>query len=172
MVARGDTSHMGTPLATLPLAAGEVQLRRACRNDVAAIVDLLRVDPLGRSRELPRKADLGVYTRAFAAIDADQAQLLVVATAGGEVVGTFQLSFMPGLSRQGALRAQLEAVRVHDEYRSRGLGGAMIEWAISEARRRGCTVMQLTTDKARTDAHRFYERLGFIASHEGMKLAL
>jgi GNAT superfamily N-acetyltransferase len=127
---------------------------------------------LGRARELPHDADLGVYARAFEVIDADQAQLLVVATEGGRVVGTFQLSFMAGLSRQGALRAQLEAVRVHSRYRSRGLGAAMIEWAIAEARRRGCTLMQVTTDKARTDAQRFYERLGFIASHEGLKLAL
>jgi GNAT superfamily N-acetyltransferase len=159
-------------LATLALARGEVQLRRARRGDVAAIVELLRADPLGHSRELPRGAGLGVYERAFDAIVADQAQILAVATDGGRVVGTFQLSFIPGLARQGALRAQIEAVRVHREYRSEGLGGAMIAWAITEARRRGCAVMQLTTDKARGDAHRFYARLGFIASHEGLKLAL
>ena len=83
-----------------------------------------------------------------------------------------QLSFLPGLARRGALRAQIEAVRVHDDLRGSGLGSAMFAWAIDEARRRGCALVQLTTDKSRTSAHRFYERLGFVASHEGMKLAL
>jgi GNAT superfamily N-acetyltransferase len=164
---------MTRPLATLTLDQGDVELRRARRADVAAIVDLLRDDPLGRSREPPPgEEDLGVYERAFAAIDADPAHLLVVALRGGEVVGTFQLSFLPGLARRGALRAQLEAVRVREGSRGRGLGVAMIGWAIAEARRRGCALMQLTSDKTRTDAHRFYTRLGFVASHEGLKLPL
>jgi GNAT superfamily N-acetyltransferase len=83
-----------------------------------------------------------------------------------------QLSFLSGLARRGALRAQIEAVRVHEAYRNRGLGAAMFTWAINESRRRHCTLVQLTTDKSRTPAHRFYERLGFVASHEGMKLSL
>jgi len=83
-----------------------------------------------------------------------------------------QLSFLPGLARRGALRAQIEAVRVRDDFRGGGLGAAMLAWAIDEARRRGCALVQLTTDKSRTSAHRFYERLGFVASHEGMKLTL
>ena len=83
-----------------------------------------------------------------------------------------QVSFLPGLSRQGALRAQIEAVRVRAGDRNRGLGAAMIGWALEESRRRGCGLVQLTTDKSREDAHRFYERLGFVASHEGMKLLL
>lgn len=83
-----------------------------------------------------------------------------------------QLSFLPGLARRGALRAQIEAVRVRQDYRSRGLGAALFEWAIQEARGRGCALVQLTTDKSRVDAHRFYERLGFVASHEGLKLQL
>jgi len=87
-------------------------------------------------------------------------------------VATMQLCFLPGLSRRGALRAQIEAVRVHEAYRGRGLGAAVITWAIDEARRRHCALVQLTTDKSRTAAHRFYERLGFAASHEGMKLSL
>ena len=87
-------------------------------------------------------------------------------------MGTFQLSFLPGLARRGALRAQIEAVRVRADHRGRGLGAAMIGWAIEEARRRGCALVQLTTDKARADAHRFYEGLGFVASHEGLKLPL
>ncbi len=93
-------------------------------------------------------------------------------TAVHDVVGTMQLSFIPGLARRGALRVQIEAVRVGEHYRSQGLGGPMFGWAIAEAQRRGCALVQLTTDKARTDAHRFYERLGFIASHEGLKLEL
>jgi GNAT superfamily N-acetyltransferase len=157
-------------LATLALARGEVELRRARRADVAAIVALLAADPLGRARERPER--LGPYERAFAAVDADPAQLLVVAVDRAEVAGTFQLSFIPGLARRGALRAQLEAVRVGEAHRGRGLGAAMIEWAIAEARRRGCALVQLTTDKTRADAHRFYARLGFVASHEGLKLAL
>ena len=83
-----------------------------------------------------------------------------------------QVSFIPGLARRGALRAQIEAVWVHQAWRGRGLGAAILAWAISEAQRRNCALVQLTTDKSRTAAHRFYERLGFVASHEGMKLAL
>ncbi|HKD89893.1 MAG TPA: GNAT family N-acetyltransferase, partial [Streptosporangiaceae bacterium] len=106
------------------------------------------------------------------AIDADPAHTLVVAEQAGEIVGTMQLSFLPGLARRGALRAQIEAVRVAESNQGSGLGSAMIGWAIDEARRRGCALVQLTTDKSRRDAHRFYQRLGFVASHEGMKLAL
>ena len=95
-----------------------------------------------------------------------------MAEADGRIAGTMQLSFLPGLARRGALRAQIEAVRVAGSQRGSGLGGAMLRWAIGEARRRGCALVQLTTDKSRADAHRFYERLGFVASHEGMKLDL
>lgn len=103
---------------------------------------------------------------------AEPGQLLLVAVADEVLVGTMQLSFIPGLSRTGALRAQIEAVRVRQSYRDRGLGQAMLEWAIAEARTRGCSLVQLTTDKTRTEARRFYEHLGFVASHEGMKLPL
>lgn len=115
---------------------------------------------------------------AFHAVTADPAHLLLVADDGGGedgdgvVVATLQVTFLPGLARRGALRAQIEAVRVGQGYRDRGLGAAMLEWTISEARRRGCALVQLTTDKSRTDAHRFYVRLGFVASHEGLKLHL
>jgi GNAT superfamily N-acetyltransferase len=150
-----------------------VQLRPARAADVPALVALLAADQLGATRDGVRDgADLAAYTAAFEAIDADPAHILVVAESAGEVVGTLQLSFLPGLARRGALRAQIEAVRVADAARGGGLGGAMIGWAIEEARRRGCALVQLTTDKSRTDAHRFYQRLGFVASHEGMKLAL
>ncbi len=164
---------MSIPLSTLPLASVDVELWRAGLDDVPAIVELVADDALGESREsLVDDVDLRPYRNAFHAIDADPAQLLVVATASRGVIGTMQLSFIPGLARRGALRAQIEAVRVHGEYRSQGLGRAMFVWAITEARRRGCTLVQLTTDKTRTDAHRFYDRLGFVASHEGLKLHL
>ena len=90
--------------------------------------------------------------------------------AGGAVVATLQLTVIPGLARRGSLRGQIEAVRVHEDLRGRGLGEALMTWAIDEARRRGCTLVQLTSDKRREDARRFYERLGFTASHEGFKL--
>ncbi|WP_211489742.1 GNAT family N-acetyltransferase [Georgenia thermotolerans] len=155
---------------TLPCQLPDgVVLRRARAADLPALVRLLADDQLGATRD---GGDLEPYRRAFAAIDADPAQLLVVAEADGAVVGTLQLTVIPGLARRGALRAQVEAVRVSAARRGRGLGRAMIGWVIEEARRRGCALVQLTTDKRRTDAHRFYERLGFAASHEGMKLLL
>ncbi|NYI66273.1 GNAT superfamily N-acetyltransferase [Spelaeicoccus albus] len=161
-------------MTTLALPDAVVVLRRAAIEDVRGIVELLSDDPLGNTREdVAGEADLGPYRRAFHLIDADPAQLLVVATTrSDEMVGTLQLSTIPGMSRRGALRAQIEAVRVAQAYRSQGLGAAMFEWAIAEARRRGCILVQLTTDKTRLDAHRFYERLGFVASHEGLKLNL
>jgi GNAT superfamily N-acetyltransferase len=160
-------------LTVLDLGSSSVVLRRANVDDVAAIVGLLAADQLGATRDgVTTPEDLAGYRRAFGVIDGDPAHTLVVAAAGPDIVATMQLSFIPGLARHGALRAQIEAVRVHEAYRSRGLGAAMLNWAISEARRRGCALVQLTSDKSRTSAHRFYERLGFVASHEGMKLAL
>ncbi len=153
------------------LLGPDVRVRRATRADVPALVALLADDPLGAGRETP-DGDMSAYHRAFAAIDADPNQLLVAATDGDRVVATLQLTFVPGLSRGGALRAQIEAVRVHADHRGRGLGEALFGWAVDEARRRGCVLVQLTTDKSRGDAHRFYERLGFVASHEGYKLTL
>ena len=146
------------------------ELRRAREDDLAAILALLVADQLGATRE--DAADLEPYAAAFATIDADPAQLLMVADDAGEIVGTFQLSFIPGLARRGALRAQIEAVRVRADHRGSGLGTTMMEWAIDEARRRGCALVQLTSDRSRTEAHRFYERLGFAASHVGYKLRL
>ena len=154
-------------LATLD---GTFTLRQAVPADLPEVVALLAADQLGVHREAAD--DLAPYRTAFDAITADPAHLLLVADDTARVVGTMQLSFIPGLARRGAVRAQIEAVRVHEDVRSRGLGAWMIGWAVEEARRRGCALVQLTTDKRRTDAHRFYERLGFVASHEGMKLAL
>ena len=143
--------------------------RRATVDDVRAIVELLAADQLGATRD---GGDLEPYERAFEAIDADPAHLLVVAEDGGEVVATMQLSFLPGLARRGALRAQIEGVRVRSDQRGSGLGSELMAWAIDESRRRDCALVQLTSDKRRTDAHRFYERLGFVSSHEGFKLSL
>ena len=162
-----------TVLATVDLGSSAAIIRRAEERDVPAIVDLLAADQLGATRDGVRTAeDLAAYQRAFHAIDSDGAHLLVVAEANGDIVATFQLSFLPGLARRGALRAQIEAVRVRGDYRGRRLGEAMMTWAIEEARRRGCAIVQLTSDKSRHAAHRFYGRLGFVATHEGMKLRL
>jgi len=162
-----------TVLSTLTLGGSSIVLRRACVQDLPRIVELLADDQLGADREEPAKPDrLQPYVRAFHAIDADSAQLLVVAVDGQHVVATMQLSFIPGLARRGALRAQIKAVRVAASHRSRGLGSAMFSWAIEEARHRGCALVQLTTDRTRCDARRFYQRLGFVASHEGLKLPL
>ncbi|HEX5404643.1 MAG TPA: GNAT family N-acetyltransferase [Pseudonocardiaceae bacterium] len=144
-------------------------IRRATRTDVPAIVAMLADDPLGAQREQPGDP---AYLAAFDVLDADQHQLLVVAEVAGDVVGTLQLTFLPGLSRRGATRAQIEAVRVRGDQRGGGLGGLLINWAVDTARERGCALVQLTTDASRADAHRFYQRLGFAASHVGMKLAL
>jgi len=160
-------------LAILPLGPARFAVRRATAVDVPAIVGLLADDELGAAREAGPDPELTAYRTAFAAIDADPGQLLLVVTApDGQVAATMQLTFIPGLARRGALRAQIEAVRVGAGYRSQGLGEAMITWAIAEARRRGCRIVQLTSDKRRTDAHRFYQRLGFAATHEGFKLPL
>ena len=114
----------------------------------------------------------GIGQGVFRAIDADPNQYLAVMTERGAVVGTLQLTFIAGLSRRGALRGQIEAVRVAASRRGAGLGQELFEWAIAECRARGCRTVQLTTDRSRADAHRFYERLGFVASHVGYKLAL
>ncbi|SCY79099.1 GNAT family N-acetyltransferase [Paracoccus tibetensis] len=145
--------------------------RRARAGDLAAILALLVDDRLGAERD--SLDDLAPYRAAFAQIDADPRQLLAVAEdAAGRVVATLQLTFIPGLSRGGALRGQIEAVRVASDLRGRGIGAGMIAWAIEECRRRGCALVQLTTDRSRTDAHRFYDRLGFEASHLGYKMVL
>ncbi|SER54365.1 L-amino acid N-acyltransferase YncA [Lentzea xinjiangensis] len=145
-------------------------IKRATAADVGPIVAMLADDPLGAGREKPGDP---AYLRAFEVIDADPHQYLAVAVDDeGQVAGTLQLTFTSGLSRLGMTRATVEAVRVRSDQRGRGLGERLIRWAIDEARARGCGMVQLTTDASRTDAHRFYERLGFTASHVGMKLAL
>ncbi|MET3370826.1 GNAT family N-acetyltransferase [Arthrobacter sp. M2012083] len=157
-------------LFTAAVERGTFTLRRARKGDLPRILALLADDQLGATRE--STDDVAPYERAFDAIDADPAHLLVVGELDGDVVATFQLSYIPGLSRKGSWRAQIEAVRVSETLRGQGVGVRMIQWAIDQARERGCSLVQLTTDKSRVSAHRFYERLGFVASHEGMKLTL
>ncbi|WP_326569122.1 GNAT family N-acetyltransferase [Amycolatopsis rhabdoformis] len=147
-----------------------ITVRRARRDDVEAIVRMLVDEQLGATRD--SADDLEPYLRAFETIDADPQQLLVVATANNEPVATLQLTIIPGLARRGALRGQIEAVRVRSDHRSAGLGRELVQWAIDECRRRDCALVQLTSDTSRTAAHRFYERLGFAASHTGFKLHL
>jgi GNAT superfamily N-acetyltransferase len=158
------------PLTHISNRGGQFVVRRAAADDVAAIVALIADDQIGRDRD---GGDLAPYLKAFAAIDADPAQLLVVVTDTSQaVVATLQLTFIPGLARRGALRAQIEAVRVSRQLRGQGVGSELLAWAIQEARRRGCALVQLTSDKRRHEAHRLYGRLGFVASHDGFKLRL
>jgi GNAT superfamily N-acetyltransferase len=161
--------------------------RSATRADVPAILELLGDDDIARSRQSGtgdlrgHEADAGEATpesvdaacwAAFEEIDADPRNELIVADEDGTVVGTCQLTFTPSLSRRGAERMTIEAVRVRTGLRGHGIGRAMMLWSLDRARERGCGLAQLTTDKRRTDAHRFYASLGFEASHEGFKLSL
>jgi GNAT superfamily N-acetyltransferase len=150
----------------------QIAFRRAEAADLPAIVALLADDPLGRQRESPGSPLNSAYVDAFQAISADPNQLLAVATEGDTVIGTLQISFIPGISRQGAWRGQIEAVRIAAARRNSGLGRQMFEWAIAQCKSRGCRLVQLTTNKERPDAHRFYEELGFVDSHIGYKLVL
>ena len=147
---------------------------RGTVDDVPAVVALLRDDELGSTRESAPAAGLPLdYRRAFEEIDADPHQLLVVVRRqGGEAVATLQLTFLRTLSRRGALRMQVEAVRVAGPERGAGLGQALLGWAADVGRARGAVVAQLTTNRRRVGAHRFYERLGWVDSHKGMKLDL
>lgn len=149
-----------------------MEFRTAERADVPAILALLADDEISRSRGVVSEtADAAVWA-AFDAIDASPHDDLIVGEIGGEIVATCQLAFTPGLSRGGAWRMTIEAVRVGTSLRGGGIGRKMMAWAIDRARERGCRIVQLTTDKRRAGAHRFYESLGFTASHEGMKLLL
>ncbi|PNG23863.1 GNAT family N-acetyltransferase [Streptomyces cahuitamycinicus] len=149
---------------------GDLEIRAAIADDVPAIVAMLADDPLGAQRESPD--DLAPYLAALERLSADPNQRLVVAVRQSRVVGTLQLTIIPGLSRRGATRSTIEGVRIHADERGSGLGRQLIEWAVNASRDEGCQLVQLTSDRTRTDAHRFYERLGFTASHRGFKLQL
>ncbi|MVW73174.1 MULTISPECIES: GNAT family N-acetyltransferase [unclassified Bordetella] len=149
-----------------------LHFRRARRDDLDTLVTLLADDVLGREREDASMPAVSCYVLAFEAIDRDPNQFLAVAERYGHIIGCLQLSFIPGLSRRGLWRGQIESVRIASGERGSGIGRLMFEWAIAQCRERGCGLVQLTTDKKRGDARRFYESLGFTASHEGMKLEL
>jgi GNAT superfamily N-acetyltransferase len=158
---------------TLEHRESRLRIRRARPEDVPAIVALLADDVIGAERENPQS--LAAYESAFTAIDADPNQLLIVMEtpdSTGAPIATLQLTFIPCMSRRGATRAQVESVRVADAWRGAGLGRALLEWVITRSRERNCGLVQLTTDRRRTDALRFYESLGFLASHVGCKLDL
>lgn len=145
--------------------------RRALRGDLPRLLALLADDSLGKNREAVG-SDEACYIQAFEAIDSDPNQYLLVGELDGRVIAMLQLTFIPGLSRRGALRANIEAVRVDSGLRGHGIGNWIISKALLLARERGCGLVQLTSDKSRTEAHRFYARLGFLATHEGFKLRL
>lgn len=147
--------------------------RLATHDDLPSIVALLADDALGAERESNSKPLLPGYEIAFSAIDADSNnELIVVERSGDAIIVVLQLTFIPNITYRGSWRALIEGVRVARKARGSGVGEQLMLWAIARARARGCLLLQLTTDKARPDAIRFYERLGFSASHEGMKLRL
>jgi GNAT superfamily N-acetyltransferase len=148
----------------------DIDIRTAVADDIPAIVAMLADDTLGATRESPD--DLRPYLAAYERLRTDPHQFLMVAVRGPMVVGTLQLTVIPGLSRRGSTRSLIEGVRVHSSERGQGLGAQLIEWAIEESRRQSCSLVQLTSDTARPEAHRFYERLGFVGSHVGFKYQL
>ncbi|KOG84802.1 MULTISPECIES: GNAT family N-acetyltransferase [Streptomyces] len=148
----------------------DLEIRPVSADDLASVVAMLADDPLGAQRESPD--DLTPYEEALQRLTDDPNQHVVVAVREGRVVGTLQLTIVPGLSRRGATRSIIEGVRIHGDERGSGLGTQLIQWAVDESRRQDCRLVQLTSDVTREDAHRFYERLGFTASHLGFKLAL
>lgn len=148
----------------------DIVIRLADREDVPAIAALLADDPLGATRE--DAGNLAAYRHAFEVMTAQQGNMMLVAEQAGRVIGCLQLTIIPGLSRRGVTRALIEGVRVAADSRGLGLGERLIRHAIDLGREAGCGLVQLTSDNSRVDAHRFYERLGFVASHVGFKLAL
>jgi len=154
------------------MTAPKLAFRRARADDLPHIIAMLADDELGATREDPSVPPNPRYVAAFTAINQDSNQFLAVVEQDSHLVGCLQLSFIPGLSRQGPWRGQIESVRIASSSRGQGLGRAMFEWAIEQCRIQGCGLVQLTTDRARPDARRFYESLGFKASHDGMKLSL
>jgi GNAT superfamily N-acetyltransferase len=151
---------------------GDVTIREARKEDLVAIVSLLADDPLGSGRESPGEPLPDAYDRAFNEIAADPRQTLLVADVGGRVVGTLQLSILPNLTYAGRCRAQVEGMRIALEARGSGIGRGLIEHAKRLAREADCHMLQLTTNRQRPQAVHFYERLGFVDSHHGLKLYL
>lgn len=154
------------------MTSPEILFRRARRADLPSVVRMLAEDDLGSQRERYEEPLPESYSSAFEQIDNDPNHELIVAERNGEVIGTLHLMFLPSVSFQGGLRAQVESVRVDKLFQSQGIGSQMMKWAVECARQRGAHIVQLTTHKTRLDAHRFYERLGFKGTHLGMKLNL
>jgi GNAT superfamily N-acetyltransferase len=150
----------------------DVTFRHAGKNDVPAIVAMLSDDDIGENRESAAQESAPVYARAFEEMNACPDNFILLAEIDGQLVGSLQLVFIPGLSRQGAKRAIIEAVRVKSAVRGQNIGTALMKRAIAEAREAGCKLVQLTSDRRRTRAHLFYRRLGFEQSHVGFKLDL
>jgi N-acetylglutamate synthase-like GNAT family acetyltransferase len=158
---------MGTTMA----AISSILIRRARRDDVGAIVRMLADDPLGSARERLEDPLPPSYLQAFEALEhASHIQLVVAEDEDGAVIGCLQLCILPGLSSQGASRGLIEDVRVATHCRSRGVGEKIVQWAVAEARAKGCKLVELLTHNSRVDAQRFYVRLGFAPSHVGMTL--
>jgi ribosomal protein S18 acetylase RimI-like enzyme len=149
-----------------------LKFRQAVREDLPEIVRMLADDFLGATREQYENPLPESYTKAFEEIEAYKNNELIVVEKEGEIVGAFQLTFTPSISFQGGKRATIESVRTHEKYRGQGIGKEMMRWAINRAREENCVFLQLTTNAERQEAHRFYENLGFKASHLGMKLYL
>ncbi len=149
-----------------------MEFRRSIESDLAGLVALLADDKLGVQREDASLSLNAAYLSAFAAIDSDPNNELVVVEDKGELLGMLQLTFIPYLTHKGSWRCLIEGVRIHSRYRGQGLGRQFFRWAIQRARERNCKLVQLTSDKQRPDALRFYESLGFQATHEGYKLPL
>jgi len=143
--------------------------REAQHNDLTHLIDLLSDDVLGAQREDNSKPIHAAYTEAFAEIQKDPNNALIVVELNGDIVGMLQLTFIPYLNRLGSKRCLIEGVRIKKDRRGKGLGEQVFTWAINRAREKGCALVQLTSDKQRVDAVRFYEKLGFEASHEGLK---
>lgn len=154
------------------MTPSSTQIRLATVEDLPAVVRMLADDPLGAGRERFTEPLPTPYLDAFAAMQAQGGNDLLVAVEDDVVVGCLQLTVIAGISRLGAWRAQIEGVRVAASHRGSGLGEALVREAIARAREAGCSLVQLTTDASRADARRFYERLGFEATHVGMKLGL
>lgn len=151
----------------------QITMRPAVRADLSEIVRLLVEDELGQTREQYNPAHISAaYGEAWDKIEATAGNQIIVAELDGNIIGTFQLMYLPSLSYTGGTRAQIESVRVDKTMRNQGIGQRMMEWAIEQSRTAGCVLVQLSTNKQRLRAHRFYERLGFDASHQGMKLML
>ncbi|QSW93015.1 GNAT family N-acetyltransferase [Rhizobium lentis] len=150
----------------------DILIREACEEDLPALVALFAADALGGHGDTTDAEAFSDYARAFAVIEASPDQTLYVAERRGEVVGTFQTMLTTSLTGRGASAMIIEAVQTRADMRGQGIGNAMIEFAITEAKGRGARLVQLTSNAIRKDAHRFYERLGFKASHLGFKMAL